>query len=73
MPVKKNDISISPLAAELLAALIELEDAGLIYRGGTQLAHGGYDEGSTEVELPPVVTHEGRQFISGARGAQNLE
>ena len=56
---------ISKKARNLLALLIELEDAGFITGGGSALAEVGYDQGSLEVAVEPVVTWRGREEIKG--------
>lgn len=52
---------------ELLRNLAALEDAGLIQSGDTVLVSRGYDEGSSEVEIPSVVTYAGRRALEGER------
>lgn len=50
---------------ELLSDLLALERAGLISSGEQVLAHDGYDEGSTMVDVPGVVTFAGVKFLEG--------
>lgn len=60
----KETITISEHAASVLAALVELEKAGLIENGSsTLLVDGGYDEGSLETTASSCVTHKGREFV----------
>ena len=57
-------MTVSPKAVEVLTAIIELADAGLIEIGGTDMiVDQGYGEGSLETYSLPVVTYAGRQFI----------
>lgn len=65
--VRNKEVSISSQAADLLKHLCELEDAGLIQKSETVLAGDGYDEGSTEVEIPATVTFKGRQVYAEMR------
>lgn len=48
----------------LLCDLAALEEAKLIHPGSEVLAHSGYDEGSTEVEVPGVTTHSGQAMVA---------
>jgi len=59
----RDRIEISRDAVRLLSLLAELEDAGLVQARDTALVGSGYDEGSLEVELPPTVTHRGREVL----------
>lgn len=56
-------VTVSKHAADVLSALCELEDAGLIEAGRTIQVDPGYDAGSLEGDTPPVVTHLGRVFV----------
>ena len=53
-----NDRQIS-----LLANLVALEGAGMVWNGTTLLVNPSYDDGCMEVESPGFVTHKGMELV----------
>jgi len=57
--------ALSAEALRLLRALAELEDAGLIENGRSELmVQDGYDRGSLEAQAAPTITPKGRKFLA---------
>jgi len=57
-------VSVSKHASLVLASLYELENAGLIENGCTELfVEPGYDAGSLETQAAPILTRHGNVFV----------